>query len=189
MYLELVFRLAKFWYSTEPIVGRSPKKIAENITKVDSDIIDVSQAFELFFKGVINPFLANVDINWQAFRDQKLNDSNVELVFTMNMPGIELCYKQYCKKLGVPSSPLKRSSTPDEDMSVHDCIKLFMKDSKLKVPSDMVKQAYSMSKMTVVNDVDAEGIKQYSQLTKVEFLEFLSRIADLFFNESEMEDL
>lgn len=46
-----------------------------------------------------------------------------------------------------------------------------------------------MSKMTVICDIDPKGVKHYGRIIKVEFLEFLSRIADLFFAESEMEDL
>ena len=46
-----------------------------------------------------------------------------------------------------------------------------------------------MSKMTVENDIDAEGLNRYSRIIKVEFLEFIARIADLFFADSEMEDL
>ena len=62
-------------------------------------------------------------------------------------------------------------------------------DCLLRVPIDIIKKAFAMCKMTVVNESDSEAIKQYSNISKVEFLEFIARIADLFFKESEMEDL
>ena len=66
---------------------------------------------------------------------------------------------------------------------------MLQEECLLKVPYTIIGQAYAMSKMTVTNDTDPEGLKQYRKLTKVEFLEFIARVADLFFHESEMEDL
>mmetsp|Transcript_22532 Transcript_22532/g.30159 ORF Transcript_22532/g.30159 Transcript_22532/m.30159 type:complete len:171 (+) Transcript_22532:1298-1810(+) len=131
------------------------------------------------------PYIESIEINWQAFRDSKLNDPNVELVYTMNMSGIELLYK-HCSKIH-QGTALKK---PNEDfMIMQDCDQFFTRDCLLRIPKDYVRKSFAMSKMTVVNDIDPEGIKQYRKLTKVEFLEFLSRVADLFFQESEMEDL
>ena len=46
-----------------------------------------------------------------------------------------------------------------------------------------------MSKMTVINELDPGAEVQYKKLTKPEFLEFICRIAELFFKDSELEDL
>ena len=79
---------------------------------------------------------------------------------------------------------------PNEDFMIReDCTQLLQDECLLKVPNDIVKQAFAMCKMTVTNETDPEGLKLYRKLTKVEFLEFISRVADLFFHESEMEDL
>ena len=53
----------------------------------------------------------------------------------------------------------------------------------------MIREAYAMCKQTVLDELGPDGQLQYNKLTKVEFLEFLARISDLFFKESEMEDL
>ena len=62
-------------------------------------------------------------------------------------------------------------------------------DSPLRLPGYVIREAFAMSKMTVVNELDAEGRLAYRKLKRVEFLEFLARIADLYFKESEMEEL
>ena len=59
----------------------------------------------------------------------------------------------------------------------------------LKVSRYIVREAYALCKMTVVNELDQSGELQYKRLQYVEFLEFLARIADLFFEGSEMEGL
>ena len=50
-------------------------------------------------------------------------------------------------------------------------------------------KAFALSKMTVVQDATPEGAVKYNRLSKVEFMEFLSRIADLVFKETEMEEV
>ena len=37
--------------------------------------------------------------------------------------------------------------------------------------------------------MEPDGLKLYYKISRVEFLEFLARAADLFFEDSEMEDL
>jgi len=46
-----------------------------------------------------------------------------------------------------------------------------------------------MSKMTVVEETSPDSKQIYNKLVYVEFLEFLGRIAQLYFEGSEMEDL
>ena len=68
-----------------------------SIARDSYSFIGVSKAFELFYKKDLVPFRDRVGVNWQVFRDNKLNDYDVELVFTMNMPSIEAIYKKYSK--------------------------------------------------------------------------------------------
>ena len=58
---------------------------------------------------------------------------------------------------------------------------------RLSLP--MIKQAFAMCKMTVIDELSFDGQKQYLKLSKVEFLEFIARISELYFKESEMEEL
>ena len=46
-----------------------------------------------------------------------------------------------------------------------------------------------MSKMTVVEETHQDALVTYKKLLYVEFLEFIGRIAEQFFEESEMEEL
>ena len=62
-----------------------------------------------------------------------------------------------------------------------DCVQMLREDSLLKLSNRMIGEAFSMSKMTVINEPEREGQSSYLKLTKVEFLEFLARIADLNF--------
>jgi len=52
----------------------------------------------------------------------------------------------------------------------------------------MVREAYGMSQMTVVNETNVKEFENYSKTKYVEFLEVLARIAMLMFEGSEMED-
>ena len=57
------------------------------------------------------------------------------------------------------------------------------------MPKRVIREAFAMSKMTVINELDAAAEVQYIKLAKPEFLEFITRIAELFFKDSELEDL
>ena len=53
----------------------------------------------------------------------------------------------------------------------------------------VIREAFAMCKETVINELEHEGQAKYIKLSKVEFLEFLSRIAELFFIDSELEEI
>ena len=46
-----------------------------------------------------------------------------------------------------------------------------------------------MSKMGVAEELNRDATRKYTNMIYVEFLEFLARIAELYFEGSEMEDL
>ena len=45
----------------------------------------------------------------------------------------------------------------------------------------VIRGAFAMSKSTVINELDAGAEVAYMKLSKPEFLEFICRIAELFF--------
>ena len=53
----------------------------------------------------------------------------------------------------------------------------------------MINKAFALCKQTVISELEQEGQSQYLKLSKVEFLEFLARIAEQIFEDSELEDL
>ena len=90
MFIEVCFRLAKLIYATNAAYDKQDEKSYKHVMKVKS-------AFSTFFKLQILPFMESENINWKAFRDSKLNDRDVELVFTMNMNHIDVIYIKYSK--------------------------------------------------------------------------------------------
>ena len=46
-----------------------------------------------------------------------------------------------------------------------------------------------MSKMGVAEELNRDATRKYTNMSYVEFLEFLARIAELYFEGSEMEEL
>lgn len=80
---------------------------------------------------MLEPYIHDANINWQEFRENNLTDSDVELVFTMNMPAINALYHQY-SKLG------SGKNKDEETLTMEDCVKLLSEDSLLKVPQELV---------------------------------------------------
>ena len=74
-------------------------------------------------------------------------------------------------------------------MDLPDCLQLFMKDKKLELQPNQIKAAFVMSKMSIVEESNLDSIKAYDKMQFVEFLEFLARVAELYFEGSEMEEL
>ena len=64
-----------------------------------------------------------------------------------------------------------------------------MTDKKLELNKTQIKNAFVMSKMSVIEETNPDHTDLYHQLLFVEFLEFLARIAELYFEGSEMEEL
>ena len=59
----------------------------------------------------------------------------------------------------------------------------------MKASRTLIKQAFALCKMTVVNETSRKATSQYMAVNYVEFLELIARVAELYFRDSEMEDL
>jgi len=70
-----------------------------------------------------------------------------------------------------------------------DCQSLFRNDVDLKLPLKIINEAFGMSQCTIVNEFDKTALTEYNKLSYLEFLEFLARVAELYFEGSEMEEL
>lgn len=64
-----------------------------------------------------------------------------------------------------------------------------LSDSPMDIDHNIVAFAFSMSKQTVVNELDEKQAQNYRRLTFTEFLEFLARLVTLHFEESELGEL
>ena len=74
-------------------------------------------------------------------------------------------------------------------MILEDCYSLLLEDCPMKLLQRQINEAFGMSQATVVNEFDKGSLQEYSKLTYVEFLEFLARVAELYFEDSEMAEL
>ena len=59
----------------------------------------------------------------------------------------------------------------------------------LRFTHKQIKAAFGMSKATVVSEFERGALAEYKKMSYVEFLEFLARMAETYFEGSEMEDL
>ena len=74
-------------------------------------------------------------------------------------------------------------------MIMEDCHSLLREDTDLNLPIKMINEAFGMSQNSVINEFDAKSLLEYNKLSYMEFLEFLARVAELYFEGSEMEEL
>ena len=74
-------------------------------------------------------------------------------------------------------------------MTVQECLQLFKFDSPLKLTRGMIRQAFALCKMTIPSELEQKAQTQYLSVSHVEFLELVARVAELYFRDSEMDDL
>jgi hypothetical protein len=106
---------------------------------------------------------------WQSWRDNELWCMDVNDVFEINIPSLEIIYKSF---LSVTHK------WPDQQDMVDLCMSL----APVGISEIEVKFCYGMCKMTVVNE--ALNYKEYGRLQFVEFLEFIGRVAQSKFKHS-----
>ena len=109
----------------------------------------------------------------------------MEEVITLNEKALKAIYKEYSTHNR--DDILKKYNA--DYMILEDCVDLLKFHCPLRVSRYLIREAYALSKMTVLAEHDAKAELAYKKLQYVEFLEFLARIADLFFEGSEMEGL
>ena len=73
-------------------------------------------------------------------------------------------------------------------MSRQDCITMCCHQLDLGLREDQVNYCYGMSKMTVAKENDI-GPEKYNKIDFVEMVEFICRLADVKFKDSEMEEI
>ena len=103
----------------------------------------------------------------------------------MNLSNVNKLYDAYAKL----NQDTEWKPYAHEYICFQDCVQLLKIDSVYKLNKKVIRQAFALCKQTVINELDQEGQVQYLKLSKVEFLEFLARIAELIFMESELEEL
>ena len=107
------------------------------------------------------------------------------LIYTMNEGHLRKLYGQYA---AFGRGQGAKAFNCDY-MNLEDCRRLLCDDKNLGLTLRQIMYAFTMSKMTVVEESHQKAEETYKKLLYVEFLEFLGRIAEQFFAESEMEEL
>ena len=74
-------------------------------------------------------------------------------------------------------------------LTVEDCVRMVIVDARLKFSRKQIVWAFSMSKQTVANECDDKSSQEYFKLPFVEFLEFIARLVDIQFSDSELADM
>ena len=90
MFIEVCFRMARTLYATG--IDYDAREADRNQYNVRTN-----EAFLLFYNTVLKGYQQDHKINWQSFRDEKLYDPDVELVFTMNLTNVNKLYDKYAK--------------------------------------------------------------------------------------------
>ena len=73
-------------------------------------------------------------------------------------------------------------------MTLRNCEAL-MEDSVFDLTPKQVLQVFALSKQTVSNETDEKQVKQYTRMTEVEFTEFIARMTEMIFADSELIDI
>mmetsp|Transcript_26731 Transcript_26731/g.35776 ORF Transcript_26731/g.35776 Transcript_26731/m.35776 type:complete len:181 (+) Transcript_26731:500-1042(+) len=135
-----------------------------------------SQAFYMFTNNVLKPHHKNLLFRWQQFRDEDLWREPAQKVITNNEIGLKALFKKYTMR--------------DQGfLTLNDCMTMICSDSVLSANPKMVRTAFAMSKQTVANEQDENMAKRYNELPFVEFCEFIGRLIESLFKESELEEL
>lgn len=79
----------------------------------------------------------------------------------------------------------------EEGLSPNDCVKLVClgMDLRSDVSESRVRSEYALSKQLVVNEQDERAFLHYTRLNYLEFVEFIARISEAWFEGSEMAEL
>mmetsp|Transcript_10005 Transcript_10005/g.13607 ORF Transcript_10005/g.13607 Transcript_10005/m.13607 type:complete len:101 (+) Transcript_10005:556-858(+) len=97
------------------------------------------------------------------------------MVYTLNESGLRVLFKKYCKQ-------------GDKNLTLDDLERMVLKDSKLVLSRPQLVEAFGQCKQTIVKETEPKSFDSYHNLLFVEFLEFMSRIAVIFFRDSELAE-
>jgi len=148
--------------------------------------ITLIKAVQLLINEVLKKFVQECDVQRQSFRDDKLWKPDCRLLYSMNEQNLRNLYSSYVAN--ERGRGIKDNSC--QFMVEKDCQKLILADAKLTgLNKYHVTRCFVMSKMSVVEESAPDAVLTYKKLQYVEFLEFLARIAELYFEGSEMEEL
>ena len=140
----------------------------------------------MFINEKIKPFYDRMEVNQFTFRQNILCHYDIEVVFSMNE---DMLKKLYRTKALLGKGEAKYKPMHSDWVIVEDMIQLLRTECKLNIPIKHINRAFGLSKKEVDKEFEKDSLLNYNKLTYVEFLEFLTRIAELYFEGSEMDGL
>ena len=109
---------------------------------------------------------------WQEWREEELWTLECDDLFKANKNSIDGLIK-WCKK-----GPMTKDNK--KDVQIRDCQNMIQQiDVPLHELDKKIFQAYSISHMTIIDEM--EDFDKYQQLKRVEFLEFIGRLAAMLY--------
>ena len=148
--------MGKFLYSTGYMYrtgGRHNRKTTYELEDENYSEVSIQRAFFFFIEEMLKPYYHRVRRDFSDFREDKLWDQSVETCYTMNEKAITALYNHYAKmNWGVNGKPYNA-----DFMTVNECISLFKFDSPLKLTRGIIRQAFALCKMTVINETDKKS--------------------------------
>ena len=136
-FYEIMIRMAIFLYTDQTAKSKMFDRKDGHLILQEYQQLTPSQAWHCFLEYVLRPFCNENKLNWQRFRFEELWVHDVELLITINNAILSQLFKKYCKQ---GNKYLQISDL--EQMMYHDC--------QLGLKLDKIRNAFSMSKMTVV---------------------------------------
>ena len=90
-FIEILIRIAKYLYCD----------FTHEIKNEEGDeykYVNLRQGFKLFIADKLQPFFLNEDIDRSTFKEEKLMDPEVSIVFSLNIEAIQRIHKKYCRR-------------------------------------------------------------------------------------------
>ena len=126
-----------------------------------------------------------MQISQFTFRKTNLCHYDIEVVFSLNE---EVLKKLFRKKASEGKGEHKFKPIGSDWVVIEDCVQLLRSECNLNISHQQICEAFGMSKKEVDKEFEKDSLMSYNKLTYLEFLEFLTRIAELYFKGSEMEN-
>ena len=128
MFVELLFRMAKFLYGTYETMTQNEVFVMK-VSSESVEHVKVSSAFFMFIKEKVLPFYKKQKIHQNTFRKNLLSHPDIEVVFTMNEQSLRAIYKLK----SVQNRDTKYKPHNAEWMILEDCQSLLREDLPIKL--------------------------------------------------------
>mmetsp|Transcript_9077 Transcript_9077/g.11083 ORF Transcript_9077/g.11083 Transcript_9077/m.11083 type:complete len:164 (-) Transcript_9077:333-824(-) len=125
--VEVLVRISKFIYCDFV----SEKDILEaEALGASHERVNLAKAFRFFIAGKLKQYFLDKQLSRIAFREEKLYDYNVDMVYSMNQGGIKAAHKELALR-----SPLHQMHSKQETLTLEDCVNLVRNQLNINISS------------------------------------------------------